>query len=119
MCGLLHKGRHAACLQIEAKKEAIFTRELVKKLGHNHTILEWKKLSDGGNLQAEASFARKNLISNWAKLNNIKTVLLAHTLDDQVETILMRFTRGSGVDGLVGMKKISKSVKTYEPIQHF
>ena len=95
-------------LRNEAKKEAIFTREFVKKLGHNHTILEWKKLSDGGNLQAEASFARKKLISNWAKLNNIKTVLVAHTLDDQVETILMRFTRGSGVDGLVGMKKILK-----------
>ena len=95
-------------LRNEAKKEAIFTRELVKKMGHNHTILEWKKLSDGGNLQAEASFARKKLISNWAKLNNIKTVLVAHTLDDQVETILMRFTRGSGVDGLVGMQKVLK-----------
>ena len=105
-------------LRNEAKKEAIFTRELVKKLGHTHTILEWKKLSDGGNLQAEASFARKNLISNWAKLNNIKTVLLAHTLDDQVETILMRFTRGSGVDGLVGMKKISKlkGICWYRPL---
>ncbi len=92
-------------LRTEAKEEAIFTRNFVKKLGYSHTILKWKRLSDKGNLQAEASFARKKLISNWAKLNNIKTVLFAHTLDDQVETILMRFARGSGVDGLVGMKK--------------
>ena len=93
-------------LRTEAKEEAIFTRKFVNKLGHNHTILEWKRLADVGNLQAEASFARKKLISNWAKLNNIRTVLVAHTLNDQVETILMRFARGSGVDGLVGMKKI-------------
>ena len=93
-------------LRTEAKEEAIFTRKFVNKLGLNHTILEWKRLADLGNLQAEASFARKKLISNWAKLNNIRTVLVAHTLNDQVETILMRFARGSGVDGLVGMKKI-------------
>ncbi|MFL2801492.1 MAG: tRNA lysidine(34) synthetase TilS [Paracoccaceae bacterium] len=93
-------------LRKEAKEEAIFTREFVKKLGHIHTILEWKRPSDIKNLQSDASFARKKLISNWAKLNNIKTILVAHTLDDQVETILMRFARGSGVDGLVGMRKI-------------
>lgn len=105
-------------LRTEAKKEAIFTREFVKKLGYSHTILEWKKLSGRGNLQAEASFARKALISNWAKLNNIKTVLIAHTLDDQVETILMRFTRGSGVDGLTGMKKILelKGIYWFRPL---
>ena len=93
-------------LRKEAKEEVIFTREFTKKLGFSHSTLDWKKPLKIGNLQSQASLARKKLISNWAKENNIKTVLLAHTIDDQVETILMRFSRGSGVDGLIGMKKL-------------
>ena len=96
-------------LRKESKDEAIFTSNYTKKLGHEHNILEWKKTSKKGNLQSEASLARKQLISNWAKKNHINTVLFAHTLDDQVETILMRFARGSGVDGLTGMQK-SKNI---------
>ena len=93
-------------LRKEAKEEIIFTREFTKKLGFSHSSLDWRRPSKAGNLQSQASLARKKLISDWAKENNIKTVLLAHTIDDQVETILMRFSRGSGVDGLVGMKKL-------------
>ena len=93
-------------LRKEAKEEVNFTREFTKKLGFSHSTLDWKRPTQVGNLQSQASLARKKLISDWAKENKIKTVLLAHTIDDQVETILMRFSRGSGVDGLVGMKKL-------------
>ena len=93
-------------LRKEAIEEVVFTRKFAKKLGHSHSTLDWQRPSQVGNLQSQASLARKRLISNWAKKNNIKTVLLAHTIDDQVETILMRFSRGSGVDGLTGMKKL-------------
>ena len=105
-------------LRKEAKDEANFTNSFSQTLGLNHTILEWTKPHKRGNLQSEAAFARKKLISNWAKLNTIKTVLLAHSLDDQVETILMRLARGSGVDGLAGMNK-SKfifGIKWYRPL---
>ena len=34
-------------------------------------------------------------------------LLLAHHFDDQVETIYMRLLRGSGIDGLVGVKEVN------------
>ncbi|PQM54975.1 MAG: tRNA lysidine(34) synthetase TilS [Rhodobacteraceae bacterium] len=91
-------------LRLESREEAIHVGLIANKLGHPHQILDWKFDCRKGNLQAEASLARKKLISQWAKERSIKTVLLGHTLDDQAENFLMRLARGSGVDGLAGMK---------------
>ncbi|MFI0347162.1 MAG: tRNA lysidine(34) synthetase TilS [Chthoniobacterales bacterium] len=58
-------------------------------------------------LETAARAARYEFFAAVAKKKNIKTILLAHHADDQVETIFFNFLRGSGSSGLAGMLPIS------------
>ena len=46
------------------------------------------------------------MLKKWAISKNLQCIFIGHTLDDQEENLLMRFFRGSGVDGLVSMEEI-------------
>ena len=54
-------------------------------------------------IEAAARKARYDFLAEVAQSNNFFTVATAHQADDQTETILMHFIRGSGLQGLVGM----------------
>ena len=58
-------------------------------------------------LEAAARIARYEAFENVLHETNTKVILLAHTQDDQAETVLMRLTRGSGAKSLSGMSAIS------------
>ena len=87
-------------------------------LGLPHEILTWSGWDQRGNMQHEARNARLRLISDWAHRLDIDTVALAHTADDQAETMLMRLARRAGVDGLAGMaeKRIQNGVCWMRPL---
>ncbi len=54
-------------------------------------------------VEEAARQARYTWLLDQACQNNAQAVAVAHTADDQVETILMHLLRGSGLDGLTGM----------------
>lgn len=62
---------------------------------------------DKEGLESAARKARYDAIEELVIEYNAKAVLLAHTQDDQAETMLMRLTRGSGAKSLSAMKEIS------------
>lgn len=91
-------------LRKESAFEADGVANVCASLGLSHQTLPWVGWNGRGNLQAEARMARRRLLADWAQSSGLEAVCLGHTMDDQAETVLMRLGRGSGVDGLSGMR---------------
>ena len=67
-------------------------------------VLGWQGEKPTVRLQEQARAARYALLIAEARSRGASRLLTAHTLDDQAETILFRMARGSGIDGLAGMR---------------
>lgn len=93
-------------LRKAAKAEAAGVAAFCQTLGIRHETLRWSGWDGSGNLQDQARRARLRLMTDWAKAQGILTIALGHTLEDQAETFLLRLKRGSGVDGLSGMRQV-------------
>lgn len=92
-------------LRPESTAEARQVAEWMQIRGIPHHTLTWEHDgAPGANLQMEAREARYQLLTEWCAAHDIEHLLLAHHLDDQAETFLMRLARGSGVDGLTAMR---------------
>lgn len=68
-----------------------------------HRTLIWAGEKPARGIQAAARAARYRLLEDWCRAQGHAGLLVAHTLNDQAETFLMRMSRGSGIDGLAGM----------------
>lgn len=69
------------------------------------------KAFGGGNLEQNARIARYEFLNRVADGVDAFAILTGHTVNDQAETFLMNLIRGSGPEGLCGMK-------TVRPIVH-
>ena len=66
--------------------------------------LIWRGEKPHADIEAEARRARYDLMGNWCANHRIRGLYVAHTLEDQAETFLLRLARGSGLDGLAAMR---------------
>ncbi len=74
------------------------------ELGLPHATLAWEGPRPETGIQSAARDARRRLLLRHATAIGAQVLLLAHTRNDQAETLLMRLARGSGVDGLAAMR---------------
>lgn len=94
-------------LRAQAADEARFVGDVMARHSIAHTVLQWKGEKPTTNVPAAARTARYRLIQNWCVEKKITNLVLAHHMDDQAETFLMRLSRGSGVYGLASMAEKS------------
>ena len=93
-------------LRPESRIEAEQVAGMARSLGLAHRILAWTGEKPDSGIQEAAREARYALLEEHATENGAGTVMTAHTIDDQAETVMMRLARGSGIDGLAGMRRM-------------
>lgn len=106
-------------LRPEAADECARVAEIFAAIpGCSAQILRWDGEKPARGLQAAARAARYRLLTDRCRANGILHLAIAHTAEDQAETVAMRRTHGSGPAGLAGMAAVraERGVRLLRPL---
>ena len=98
----------------ESSRDAAHVRKFARELGlpfelREANVIEFKRNTNLSLEEAARELRYKFLRDVLNKYNGNK-IATAHTLDDQAETVLMRFIRGSGLLGLSGIPPVNDNI---------
>lgn len=110
-------------LRAEAAEEAAFVAREAAALGLPCQVLRWEGEKPATGLQDAARQARRNLMLDVLRAEHAglpprarqRSLVMAHHQEDQAETLLMRLARGSGLDGLRGMRARDRVTRGARP----
>jgi len=109
-------------LRPESADDAAFVGETAEgwNLPFVMTRLPFGALTQKGNMEATARSLRYQFLAQVAAQQQVDgcpvDVAVAHTANDQAETVLMNLIRGSGVPGLAGMRAVRPLLLQNEPV---
>jgi len=103
--------------------EALQVAEWVKGWKNcKHHILTWNYDEKPKTaIMEKARQARYALMAEYCTAHDIQTLVIAHHGDDQIETFFFRLSKGSGLDGLTGMRTwthYNENLDIYRPLLH-
>ena len=94
---------------VESERDEAFVRQLAQTYGKPVFVKKMDTTRYASDEKISIQVAARNLRYSWFKTltgkdpSGFRFVVTAHHLDDQVETMLMHFFRGTGIGGLTGM----------------
>jgi tRNA(Ile)-lysidine synthase len=99
-------------LRAAAADEAAFVAREAAAVGLPCQVLRWEGEKPATGIQDAARHARRNLMLDALRAEHAclpararqRSLVMAHHQEDQAETLIMRLARGSGLDGLCGMR---------------
>ena len=98
-----------------------FVRSLAKKMGKPFFVTHFDTNGYVEKNKVSIQMAARELRYNWftalMQENAIKTLVTAHQADDNIETFLINLSRGTGIEGLIGMP--SKTETISRPLLQF
>jgi tRNA(Ile)-lysidine synthase len=94
-------------LRLESQNDASFVQELADSRGwpffsRRVNVREFAD-AEGQSIEEAARTVRYQFLFEQARLQGCQAVAVGHHADDQVETVLMHFVRGTALSGLTGM----------------
>ena len=102
----------------ESDGDQAFAEKICKKLKIpiKVVVANFKRKQKAGSIQDAARNFRYMIYSSVTKEQKAASVAVAHNKDDQVETMLMRFLRGAGTEGLAGIPPVRTLLPGIRPL---
>ncbi|MEE9348970.1 MAG: tRNA lysidine(34) synthetase TilS, partial [Flavobacteriaceae bacterium] len=98
----------------ESDIDEVFVKNLASKLEVPFFTKRFSTEKYASNHKLSIQEAARNLRYQWfstlAKEQKCHAILTAHNLNDNLETFLINFSRGTGLKGLIGIPQINKNI---------
>ena len=92
-------------LRQESDDEEVMVREFCRKRNLSVEVYHWEEgSSQNSAIEEKARQFRYEKLKESQQKHHASYVVVAHHADDQAETVLMKLTRGSTLEGIAGMK---------------
>lgn len=98
----------------DADEDEVYVKEFCKKINVKFYSkkVDINKLSEKMNISCETAGreARYDFFKQVMEITQANKIAIAHNANDVAETILMRIMRGTGLEGLIGIKPIRDNI---------
>ncbi|WP_121354539.1 tRNA lysidine(34) synthetase TilS [Flavisolibacter nicotianae] len=106
----------------ESERDEAFVRSLAGRYGVDVYVAKFETAAVAAAQKVSVQEAARALRYDWfdelRREHGFAATLLAHHADDKIETLLMNFFRGTGLEGLTGMPEEKKEARCLRPMLH-